>query len=360
MPNMVYMMTNMEVTNQIIAFYRDINGTLTFAGGFPTYGSGSGVRGVNSEAAKRGGIDPLSSQGSLTLSPDGRFLFAVNAGSHSISCFILTSNGLPILADVKPSGGAQPTSIAVFGNLLYVANVGNAANNFASNISGFRIDQNGRLTSIPGSTHSLSTLNAQPSQVLFHPDGSKIMVSEISTDLLSVFHVNQDGTVTGPIINESYGVQPFGSLFLSSGVLLVTEAGSNALSSYSMNRNGRLRVISGSVPTGQKATCWVAVTKDERFAFTPNTLSGTIAVYRIDRNGALTFLRNVASTPEGVPTGLPMDEGVSEDGRYLYVLNGNQGTVSTFHIQDDGSLTNLQVAAWTNAPYFGSQGLAVL
>lgn len=294
------------------------------------------------------------------MSPDGRFLFAVNAGSHSISSFILTDNGLPILTDVVPSGGAQPNSIAVYGNLLYVANAGNAVNNYGSNITGFQIDPNGRLTPIPGSTHTLSQYNAVPSQVLFHPDGSKIIVSEITTDLISVFHVNQDGTVTGPIMNKSNGMQPFGSLFLSSGVLMVTEAGSNALSSYSMNRNGRLHVISGSVPTGQIATCWVAVTKDERFAFTPNTLSGTIAVYRIDPNGALTFLRNYASTPEGAPTGLPMDVGVSEDGRFLYALNGNQGTVSTFHIQDEGSLTLLQVAAWTQAPFFGSQGLAVL
>ncbi|MFC4777289.1 lactonase family protein [Paenibacillus sp. GCM10023252] len=301
----------------------------------------------------------MSSQDSLRLSPDGRFLFAANAGSHTISCFVLAGNGLPILVDVIPSGGEQPNSIAIFGNLLYVANAGNAVNNYGSNISRFRINPNGSLTPIPGSTRNLSQLNAVPSQVLFRPDGSKLVVSEITTDHLSVYHVNQDGTLTGPVINASNGMQPFGSLFLSSGVLLVTEALSNALSSYSMDRYGRLQVISGSVQTGQIATCWVAVTKDERFAFSPNTLSGTIGVFRIERDGALTFLRNYASTPEGFPTGLPMDIGVSEDGRNLYALNGNQGTISTFQIQGDGSLNILQVAAWTRTPYFGSQGLAV-
>src|SRR5437762_1215258 len=50
---------------------------------------------------------------------------------------------------------------------------------------------NGSLTSIPGSTHSLSTLNAQPAQVLFTPDGSKIVVSELTSNHLSVFHVNK-------------------------------------------------------------------------------------------------------------------------------------------------------------------------
>ncbi|SFJ30597.1 6-phosphogluconolactonase, cycloisomerase 2 family [Paenibacillus sp. UNC496MF] len=359
MPGMVYMMTNMEVTNQVVAFYRDKNGMLTFVGSSPTHGIGTGAREV-SAATTNDGIDPLASQGSLALSPVGRFLFAVNAGSNSISSFILTNNGIPVLADVKPSGGAQPNSITVFGNLLYVSNVGNAANNYASNITGFRVDNNGHLNPISGSTHSLSTINAQPSQILFNLDGSRIVVSELTTGHLSIFYVNQDGTVTGPIINESNGLHPFGSLFLSSGVFLVTEEGSNALSSYSMSRDGRLTVISGSVPTGQKATCWVVTTRNEQFAYASNTLSGTIATYRIDSNGALTFVRNIASTPAGMPTGRPIDIGVSKDGRYFYTLNGNQGTVSVFHINDDGNLDHLQVAAWTNMPYFGSQGLAVL
>ena len=148
---------------------------LTYSGSYPTYGRGTGTKEV-SLATPNDGVDPLTSQGSLTLSRDGRFLFAVNAGSNSISSFIITDSGELILVDVKPSGGAQPNSLGVFGNLLYVSNVGNAANNFTSNITGFRIDDNGSLTPIPGSTHSLSTLNAQPAQVLFTPDGSKIVV----------------------------------------------------------------------------------------------------------------------------------------------------------------------------------------
>ncbi|MFC4777290.1 hypothetical protein ACFO9Q_10900 [Paenibacillus sp. GCM10023252] len=51
MPNMVYMMTNMGVMNQVVAFYRNVNGTLTFAGALPTRGSGSGIKGINPTAA---------------------------------------------------------------------------------------------------------------------------------------------------------------------------------------------------------------------------------------------------------------------------------------------------------------------
>ncbi|MFP3123699.1 lactonase family protein [Ectobacillus funiculus] len=357
--SMVYIMTNNEVMNQVIAFHRDMNGMLTFVGAYPTYGRGTGTKEV-STATENDGVDPLTSQGALTLSRDGRFLLAVNAGSHSISSFIITDSGTPVLVDVKPSGGAQPNSVDVFGNLVYVANVGNAANNFSSNITGFHIDENGRLTLIPHSAHSLSTFNAQPAQVLFTPDGSKILVSELTANHLSVFNVNTNGTVTGPIVNDSYGQGPLGAYFLSSGILLVTEADSNALSSYSLSDDGILHVISGSVPNGYKTACWVVPTKDERFAYITNTLSGTISTYQIDPHGALSVVRHITSTPPGTASGLPMDVGVSKDGRHFYTLNGNQGTVSVFNIQKDGSLARLQVAAWNNFFYFGSQGLVVL
>ncbi|MFT9819856.1 lactonase family protein [Lysinibacillus sp. NPDC056185] len=357
--SMVYMMTNNEVMNQVIAFYRDTNGMLAFVGAYPTNGRGTGIRKV-SAATPNNGVDPLTSQGALTLSRDGRFLLAVNAGSHSISSFIISDSGVPVLVDVQPSGGAQPNSVDVFGDFIYVANVGYGTNNFASNIMGFRIDEHGRLTPIAGSSRSLSTFDAEPAQVLFTRDGSKLLVTEYTTNRLSVFNVNQNGTVSEPIVNDSYGDGPLGAYFLSSGILLVTEASSNALSSYSMNNDGILHVISGSVPNGYKTACWVITTRDERFAFITNTLSGTISTYRIDPNGELSVAGHITSTPQGTAPGLPMDVGVSKDGRHFYTLNGNQGTVSVFAIQGDGSLVRLQVAAWTQLPYFGSQGLAVL
>jgi 6-phosphogluconolactonase len=357
--SMVYIMTNNEVMNQIIAFYRGMNGMLTFVGFYPTNGKGTGTKEV-STATANDGVDPLSSQGSLTLSRDGRFLLAVNTGSNSISSFIITDSGIPVLVDVKPSGGAQPNTVDVFGNLVYVANVGNAENNFSSNITGFHINNNGHLTPIPGSSRSLSTFNAQPAQVLFTRDGSKILVTELTSNHLSVFNVNQNGTITEPIVNNSYGQGPFGAYFLSTGILLVTEESSNALSSYSMSDDGILHVISGSVPNGYKTACWVVSTWDEHFAYVTNTLSGVISTYQIGPNGALSVVRHITSTPPGTASGMPIDVGVSKDGRQFYTLNGNQGTVSVFTIQGDGSLIRLQVAAWANFPYLGSQGLAIL
>ncbi|MEN6462895.1 MAG: beta-propeller fold lactonase family protein [Syntrophomonas sp.] len=344
---MVYAMTNSAVRNKVIAFRRGINGKLIRIKAYATGGRGTGERIV----------DPLSSQGSLILSRNGRFLFAVNAGSNSISSFRVSSSGRLTLVDVDPSGGVRPNSLSNFGDLLYVSNVGNTTNNIASNVTGFRVRTNGRLARITGSTHALSTSTAQPSCIVFSRRGRLLVVSELNTNRLSVFRVNTNGTLSGPTINNSNGAGPFGSVFLTTGPLLVSEVGANALSSYTAFLNGNLRVISGSVPNGQQGTCWVSVSRHEHFAYTSNAGSGTITRFRIRSNGTLVFIKNVNSTLSG--TGAPIDSGVSRDGRNLYVLNGNQGSISVFRIFSDGRLQRLQVLQNTGLPELGAQGLAV-
>lgn len=347
--SIVYSMTNAAESNEVIAFCHGIYGKLMQMQAYPTGGSGTG------EAV----VDPLVSQYSLVLSPHNRFLFAVNAGSNSISSFRVHNSGTLDLADVEPSGGIRPNSISIFGDLLYVSNAGNESNNFVSNISGFRVGRDGQLTRICGATYSLSTASAQPSSIIFSPNGRKLVVSELDTNRLSVFGVNKDGTLTGPTVNDSSGAGPFGSFFLSSGILLVSEAGPNALSSYTVNADGTLRVISGSVLNGQLATCWVVASRDEQFAYTSNAGgSGTITTYRIEKNGALSVVDNVISTKMGM--GGPLDSGVSKDRNNFYVLNGNQGSISVFCIARSGQLKLLQVLRATKLPIIGAQGLAVL
>lgn len=352
---MVYAMTNAAESNEVIAFRRRTNGTLIRMKAYATGGNGTGMREV-STATPQDGIDPLASQGSLALSRDGRFLFAVNAGSGSISSFRVAPTGALDLADVEPSGGAQPNSLNAFGSLLYVSNVGEASNNFASNITGLRIEIDGRLTRIPGATYSLSTANAQPARVIFTPDGGHLVVSELTTNHLTVFGVNGDGTLGSRVINNSSGAGPFGSIFLSSGLLLVAEAGANALSSYSVvSASGQLVPISRSVLNGQTATCWVVAARNGLHAFTSNTGSGTIAIYSVSSMGVLTLTGSIPSIPN-VAAG-PIDSGVSMDGRNYYVLNGARGSITSFRIRNDGRLSRLQVIG--GLPTLGAQGLAV-
>ncbi|MGE5381650.1 MAG: lactonase family protein [Methylocystaceae bacterium] len=343
---MVYAMSN-SVTNKVIAFYRGVNGKLSYLSAYATGGNGTGE-------AK---VDPLSSQSSLCLSNNNRYLFAVNAGSNNITSFRISNSGGLTRTDLVDSGGIRPNSLCTFGDLLYATNAGSETS--ASRIVGYRIGMDGRLTRIEGATYSLSRDDAQPACIASSPNGKLLVVSELNTNLLSVFTVNQDGTLTGPVINNSNGQGPFGSAFLSTGILLVSEAGANALSSYNVTGEGVLNVISRSVLNGQKATCWVNPTPNNLFAFTSNAGSGTITTYRIKRNGTLSMMNNTASTRGRVPAS-PIDNAVSRDGKNLYVLNGNKGSVSVFRINKDGHLVRLQVIKGQELPMLGAQGLAVI
>jgi hypothetical protein len=93
---------------------------------------------------------------------------------------------------------------------------------------------------------------------------------------------------------QSSGQTPFG--FAVRGPdLIVTEAfggatDASAASSYELNRDGNLEVISPTVATTETSACWVVVTGSGRFAYTANTGSGTISGYRLGTDGALTLL----------------------------------------------------------------------
>src|SRR5438093_6622669 len=106
----VYVMTNQAAGNSIMVFRRDAAGMLTFAGSFASGGNGAGT-----------GADPLGSQGALVLSEDERLLFAVNAGSNSISVLAVSGDQLKLLNSVT-SGGVMPVSVAVRHDLVYVLN----------------------------------------------------------------------------------------------------------------------------------------------------------------------------------------------------------------------------------------------
>ena len=357
---MVYAMTNGSAGNQIIAFRPADDGALTRFAAYSTGGNGTGTSEVSS-ATPVDGIDPLASQGSLYISRDRRFLFAVNTASATISSFRVAGDGTLTLADTKPSGGTQPNCLNSFGSLLYVANVGDPSNSFASNVTGFRVSDNGTLTQIAGSTRSLSTPNAQPARVLFTPDGNLLVVSELTTNKITLFPVNNDGTLGAAKVNNSAGLAPFGSYFLSDGRLIVAQAPppptSGSASSYTVSSDGTLTTVSGSIVNGQAASCWITPTRDEKYFYASNTGNGTISSYAINSGGAISLLQGVASNLDGKPGAV--DAGVSRDGRYFYVLNSGSGSVIAHRINNDGSLTILQTVTGQGLPALGTEGLAI-
>ena len=285
------------------------------------------------------------------LSADGRWLFAVNAGSDSISSFAVRRGGLRLI-DTASSHGAMPISLTNHNNLLFVVNAGGSGN-----IAGFAVSQSGRLTYIGDSTRNLSNGGTGdspgPAQIEFSTNGRILVVTEKNTSLIDTYTVSAAGHVSGPQTTPSSGTTPFGFEFSRRGTLVVSEAAASALSSYAVSNNGKVKVVSGSVLDGQEAACWVAVTPNSRLAFAANAHNDTISSFRIGRDGSLTLAEAVAAT---LPAGNgPLDEAISHDGMFLYQLTGTGNTLTAFKIHADGTLMQVGGAVALNAP--GASGL---
>jgi 6-phosphogluconolactonase len=79
----------------------------------------------------------------------------------------------------------------------------------ANNISGFRLSNQGSLSSIAGSTRNLSGLAVGAAQVSFNAGGDALLVTERLTSLLDVYTVEKDGIAQGPVVYPSSGITPF-------------------------------------------------------------------------------------------------------------------------------------------------------
>jgi len=343
----VFVMTNAADRNEIIAYRRNTDGSLQEERKFSTGGRGSG-----------GAIDPLGSQGSLTLTQDHLLLLAVNAGSGDISVFRVHGAMLSLI-DRVPCGGSEPVAVAQHGDLVYVVNAGGA-----SNVAGFRIERNGRLKPVPDSIAFLSAGNSGAASLSFSPDGQFLLVTEKITNNIDGFHIQTDGTLGHIVVNPSVGPGAFAVQFAPNGAALVTETGpagghnAAAISSYAVLPNATLSPISTSVQTLGAASCWQAVTPDGRFVYTANTGSSTISGFSIAASGALTPLAGTieATLPSG---SLDLDSAISGDGKFLYTLDSGTGTISILGINQDGSLTSLGDVGGLSASA-GFQGIAAI
>jgi 6-phosphogluconolactonase len=335
----VYVMTNAPGGNEVAVFNRDAKGMLTFMDSYTTQGLGSGG----------GAVDPLGSQGSLILSQDKRWLLAVNAGSNEISVFQVGPDGLK-LTDVVYSGGEFPVSLSLYHDLLYVLNAGTGAE--SPNIVGFKLSHRGKLTRLDDSIRELG--NGGFHQVGFDPQGDVLVVTQGEpgrTNAIHVFSVDEDGLPEAiPVTSPSEGQVPFGFIFDQRGHLLVSEAGSGAVSSYEILGDNSLRSISSSIENGQAATCWIAG-NSRGLVYTANTGSGTISAYKLQSGkGRLVLLDAAAGSGNG-----PIDLTTTGNGLFLYVLNASAGTVGIFRINPDGSLQDLGVMGGLPRPF--TQGI---
>jgi 6-phosphogluconolactonase (cycloisomerase 2 family) len=344
----VFVQTNNILGNAILAYARLPDGTLRLVGRYPTLGRGD----TQIDAAS----DPLASQGSLTFDRRRRLLYAVNAGSDTVSVFAVRGTRLRLL-QVIGSGGLLPTSVAVHDTLVYVLNAsGDGA------ISGFRRVHN-HLRPIAGSIRSLGLGNAtlptshsSPAQIGITDSGAQLLVSTKGHGVVDEFALRPDGRpAAAPVITPT-GPFPFAFISDQRGRLVLADASGSA-SSYHVGRSGALIASGSAVANGQNGTCWLV--RARGYFYATNTASNTITGYAEAADGQLSLLR-VDGVSARTDAG-PIDIAASPDGRQVFELNGLAGDLGVYAVAPDGTLT--QTSTVHGLPAFngfnGMEGIAV-
>lgn len=324
-PGAVYTLTNQPAGNAVLVYARAADGALTPAGSYATGGAGTGAG--------------LGSQGAVILSDNHQWLFAVNAGSDSISSFrVMPGQALELVSTVS-SGGAMPISLAFYNGLLYVLNAG-----VPNNVTGFTVAYDGTLAPLSDSTRPLSAASTGPAQVSFDKTGTAVIVAEKVTNQIDTYTVGNDGRLTGPFVHPSAGPVPFGFALDNQNTVFVSEAGGGGgASTYRVGSDGSLTPVSSNVMTGQRAACWAVVTKNGRYGYVTNAGTGNISGFAIGPDGSATLLDADGET--AYVGGNPTDMALSVDGRFVYALvNANRAIVG-LAIGADGSLTPFASAA---------------
>jgi 6-phosphogluconolactonase (cycloisomerase 2 family) len=338
--HVVFVQTDNTAGNQVVAYDRAGDGALNWA---HTYNTG-GLGGILSGSV----VDHLASQGSLTYDHDNDLLFAVNAGSNTISVFSVRGDRL-FLTQVIGSGGTFPVSVAVQGDLVYVLNAENGGS-----VQGYRIlfghvwpiwNSNRPLGLDPTATPQFTNT---PGQVAFSPDGSQLIVTtKANGNDIDVFSVRWDGSLSrSATVNAEPGTVPFAISFDQAGHLVIAEAGTNALATFALSREGTITPID-AVGTSDSATCWVA--RVGGTFYVSNAGSAAVSGFQIAGDGQLTLLGQTATDAGTV------DAAGSAGGQFLYVQTGGSGIVDEFQVNADASLSEIGSVTVANA--VGGEGI---
>ena len=245
-------------------------------------------------------LGPDDSDKEVVASPDGKFLFAVNQGSNTVSVFAIQPDGsLALQADAPfGSGGVQPVSLSFTNDQLLVVNRGNSAEGksgtIAPDIASFFVAESGRLIPVPSSTIKLP-LNLSPAQILSSADGQFAFVDNFATpsnlkvplaNTLEPFTINGDGTLTA--VKGGAATTPKNPPLLLglaedpvNHIIYTGQAPFGGVATFKYNdTTGAVKYVD-SVTSPGKATCWLDISG--KFLYATDSASDSLSVYSADQ-----------------------------------------------------------------------------
>ena len=357
----VYVESNLKGpnANSIYGFAQQGNGQLKPIAGSPFATGGAGVQysGYN--------IGPYDSDQEIITNPQHTLLFAVNSGSDTIAVMHIGENGslTPVEGSPFPSGGSDPVSLALDGNILFIAN---QSGDFARpsttlpNYTTMRVQQDGTLVPVFGQGNDTTNDTARafqqtvsvaagssPSQVLPVPDRKLMFTADFIGGLLGSFRYDDQGGMhqlpaialpasefnsdnTTPRLPLGMWVNP------AAPILYVGYVTANKIGVYRYGQAGALEFLR-TMPNAGKGICWIRSNHNGSRLYTTDTATNQISVY--DSSDPEYPVEIQTLTLQGA--GQAFQLSLSPDGRSLYALS--QRSAAALPVGEGNELHTLQV-----------------
>jgi 6-phosphogluconolactonase (cycloisomerase 2 family) len=275
----------------------------------------------------------------VVVDPTGRYVYAINAMDGAVSGYAVGPGGA--LTPLSPALVAvdRPTALACdpTGKTLLVT-TGN------STVIPLAIGDGGKLTALtPAATESA------PAAVAIDGDGQFVFVANNNGDSLSQLKLLTTGGLVPNTPPSAPARKPTAIAMVSGdelaqpvGKFAYAVNGDNTLSLYTVGAAGALGAA-GSISVVGTGPQFVAVEPSGKYAYVANSSNNTVSQYAIGATGGLTAL-----TPATVMGGqFPIAVQIHPSGRFAYLLNQTDRTVSQFAVGPGGALSLLTPGTFT-------------
>lgn len=225
----------------------------------------------------------------LVVDPLERFVFTANAASGTVGSFSVNHDGtLATPATIIPVG-TQPTALAedAAGKYLYVANRG-----------GFSISQ---IAVDTGTVIGTFPMASAPDALAIDYQGKYLYAFSTASSSFEVFTIGANGILlNGRVTGLPAGATGMAASPIGPDLYILYRMRTGAIGSVlpiRLDANGNVQSIGTEVPTGDSAVA-IAIEPAGRYAYVTNGGDGTISQYTIGADGSLALMP-VPSIPVG-------------------------------------------------------------
>jgi 6-phosphogluconolactonase len=260
-------------------------------------------------------------------------------GTPAQWCMVGNGSGTLTMADV----GNVTVTCRTTGKFVYVTNTWDGAN---GSISGFTINAaNGVLTPIFGMP--FATTDLQPYGIAVDPSGNFAYVANTNSADVVSYAVAPSGllSVFGTISTGAPGVNlPYSATMDPAGAYLYVgsdlSTANGTMQVFSINA-GVLAAIGAPYSTGN-TPLRTAVDSEDQFLYAPYPYDGYVGGYGIEANGVLASIGGAPfEFQAGIPTNAAYGIAIYPGGGYLYLSDYLANTVTAYAYDSNGILTEL-------------------